>query len=186
MEELDALVAERDQIRAEIDERTEKLLQIINRIKTINEKKDQDRLDTEADKLWLLEAFANGVDASRVSREAFDEWLKDLGLFNQGSYWTDTFQRAVSIRCYKNDTNVDKIAQSIEYLLPHIKPLSDGYKHFGIFEKTFSSGGSYGLKIKDADTDLTITTYGREKLIKRFDTIRDAIVYISQYVYYED
>lgn len=185
-EELGSLVAERDQIRAEIDKHTKKLLETINRIKAINEKCDKERLDTDEDKLWLLEAFVNGVDATLVSTKAFDAWIRDLGLFNPRSYWTDTMQRAISICCQKNDINIDKITQSIEYLLPHIKPLADGYKHFGIFEKTLSSGGIYHLKFQDNDIELTIKTYGRENLIKKFDTIRDAVVYISENVYYED
>lgn len=123
-----------------------------------------------------------------------ESWFKKIGDFfnekykyvrHQG-YSPETNQEYLTVWLYKN-TSLEK-QMEIKDFIPYIKPLSDGWKHVGIFEEGLSEHDTYTLLIKDKEYKI-VAARGYYKVPKEgimFDTLEKAMDYIRLSLYYQE
>jgi len=84
-----------------------------------------------------------GVEHHNATQRA----LEALGLSSFG-YFPETLQRCVCIRMSRDrDTEVDDLAASLEVLMPHVRPLPDGWCSIGVQEHA-AAGNNYHLRFR--------------------------------------
>lgn len=134
---------------------------------------------------WLL--FEDGYSSDSKRYGECQKFFRELGLCVSG-YYSYSEQKALEIMLYKGvQGNLDKTFESINTVLPFIKPINDkGECRFKLFEHTLSECGIYDLKVdKEGVWTLNKTTYGRERVEKTFENLYDALKYCQQHHYYE-
>jgi len=120
------------------------------------------------------------------------EALRSIGLSRSG-YCQETMQTIIQVGLIKNDPESLKTTLAgLRKVLPHIEmghEDKDGnpYKYIDIRERTLSAGGVYFLAINEEVNKYAVmkTTYGHTEEKISFDTLKKALTYIQQYVWYE-
>lgn len=165
------------------------LSELYIQIQKLKEKQTEAKLEedmTLAEKVeWLL--FEDGYNSDRKRYEECQKFFLELGLWVSG-YYPYSEQKALEIMLYKGvQDNLDKTFESVNTVLPFIKPINDrGERRFKLFEHTLSECGICDLKVdKEGVWTLNKTTYGREKVEKTFENLYDALKYCQQHHYYE-
>lgn len=173
-------------LREPIDLEIEKLYY---EIKALKEKQTEQSLEQDmgfVEKFYFL-MFEDGCSSDMKRYDAAKELINDeLGLWMSG-YYPETEQKAVEIMLYKGEgDNLEKTYDSLCKILPLVKPIKEGKeKRFKLFEHTLSEGGIYALKNVDEKWKLTITSCGRERDIKEWDNLKEALMYCQEHHYYE-
>lgn len=165
------------------------LSELYIQIQKLKEKQTEEKLRegmTLGEKIeWLL--FEDGYNSDRKRYEECQKFFLELGLRVSGRY-PYSEQKALEIMLYKGvQDNLDKTFESVNIVLPFIKPINDkGERRFKLFEHTLSEWGIYDLKVdKEGVWTLNKTTYGRERVEKTFENLYDALKYCQQHHYYE-
>lgn len=137
------------------------------------------------DTMELDELFQIHPD-TKIKHDAREKKLTELSLSSNG-YFHETNQVYIRIALYRdNDSHFEKVYESLQNILPVIKPLEDGYKHIDIFEHTLSEFGVYALQVHPDNNKarIVITRWGRDSVVQRTTDLRSALKYIQQNNYY--
>lgn len=137
---------------------------------------------TALDWPYLLEE-GQGPEHYKLCNQA----LADLGLSGSG-YYPETMQRAVRITMHQHQAGqVELLGASLKLVMPHIKPMNDGYGYVGIFERSLSEFGSYLLRfLPDQSTFECIRRrYGSVSVLKTSSDLYEVLAYIQANHYYE-
>ncbi len=128
--------------------------------------------------------FEDGfVSGERYSER--EQFWTNKGLWCSG-YTPYIEQVYLKLMLYKEDKdNLEQTINSIEEIIPFLKPQKDGMKHLGIFEHTLSEFGIWSVKFDEEEFQLNLCCYGRESIEKRFDNLRSLVEYVQQHHYYE-
>lgn len=183
-----------------IDNKREELFKIKEpidkQLSSLYEKKEklQNQIDTarinskgKIDWEWIL---SSDYDESTAHHKAAKEAIAKLGFMSSGFYESNK-QRCISIMINKNEfKKIPKIMESIDVLLPFLKPTHDKFICFGIFEHTLSEHGIFQLKInKKLKGYISCTCYGHEEetLGSKTDLIplEDLLKYCAKELWYE-
>ena len=165
------------------------LIKLYNQIQKLKEKQTEAKLKedmTLGEKIeWLL--FEDGHSSDMKHYNECQRFFQELGLWVSG-YYPYSEQKSLQVMLYKGaQDNLDNTFESINLVLPFIKPINDeGERRFKLFEHTLSEHGIYDLKVdKEGVWALNKTTYGREKVEKTFENLYDALKYCQKHHYYE-
>lgn len=165
------------------------LIELYNQIQKLKEKQTEAKLKedmTLGEKIeWLL--FEDGHSSDMKRYNECQRFFQELGLWVSG-YCPYSEQKSLQVMLYKGaQDNLDKTFESINLVLPFIKPINDeGERRFKLFEHTLSEHGIYDLKVdKEGVWTLNKTTYGRKRVEKTFENLYDALKYCQQHHYYE-
>lgn len=80
-----------------------------------------------------------------AEHQATQRALESLGLYSLG-YFPETMQRCVCIRMSRDrETEVEELAASLDVLMPHVRPLPDGWCAIGVLEHE-QAGRYYHLR----------------------------------------
>jgi hypothetical protein len=165
-----------------------KLVPAINKREKLRTKQAEEKLanlNGTIDWEWLL-------DGSFYSSLQYNESVKQLEILGltRGGYFSTTQQYCLNIKIRRNNKEeVDRMFNSIQLLLPYLKPVEKDYIILEISEETLCEHGVYSLKIEASSKEkskVTKTTYGFERVIKEFSTLKEALEYISIHHYYND
>ena len=128
---------------------------------------------------------------SQAEYQEAERQTSELGFFLRGGYYPATMQTAMRIAL--TESNLEKTINAIETILPHIIPmpkdlasLTAGTKVFAIFERGLSEYASYQLCVKDdGSAFINVLRHGRESVESTFKTIREAVEYVQEHLWYE-
>jgi hypothetical protein len=153
--------------------RLRKSIDLINA--EISRRKIESMVGVDWDFLLYSDWRGDSVRHNRLDIELSKYDLKSSG------YIEETHQAAIQIAMIEGDqSNLDKTEEGLKIVLPHLKPLSDGYAHICILEYTLSRYGVYRLKIKDGEVGLNRTVYSRMSRLKTWKTTHEALEYIQK------
>lgn len=198
-ERLKNLETKREGLLSQLRPLEKKISANYGRIKKLKEEIDQDNIEKgNYDWEWLLQE--DGFSSSPARYKLCEEKLAEFG-FRASGYYRDTMQRNVTICLNKNEP-VTKAIDGLLTILPHIKyhgaeksimkaigrtGRSLRTKRVGIFEHTLSENGVYYLIFLEGQecVYLMIDRYHVTSMVRRFITLMDALMYISDHHYYE-
>lgn len=165
------------------------LLKLYDEIKALREKQTKESLKKEMnfEEKFNFLMFEDGCSSDMERYRAAQKFVnEELGLWMSG-YYPSTSQKGLEIMLYKGaGDNLEKTYNSLNKILPLVKPYNDeGEKRFKLFEHTLSEHGIYALVNKDDIWKLTCTSWGRERDIKEWDNLKDALAYCQEHHYYE-
>ena len=122
-------------------------------------------------------------DNSAATQGAWFKAVWALGLWPSG-YYPETHQRAAKLMMTRGDAaGLEKTIDAVGTLLPHCKPLSDGFVCFGIFEHTLSEHGSYVMRIRPNLSEITVGDSRGHRAVK-FGGLREAISHVQETHWY--
>ena len=127
---------------------------------------------------------SNGNEG-QAKYNAGKKFFGDMGLNKSGIY-PETGQVGLSLMMTKGcNKSYEKTLATINLLLPHMKPLNEGYKIFSIFEHTLSEYGCYSLFIHaDGTFEVSKMAWHRRSTEAKFNTLEEVITYIQVNHYY--
>ena len=133
---------------------------------------------------WNYILFENGM-VNNARYKYRGEQINKIGLSNS-CFFQDTQQ--VQIKVTLTNGNLKQLKQTkkaLEKVLPYIKFTKNGYKRIGIMERSCSANGIYELFVsKGIQYLINKITYGREEILKRYNTLDEALQYIYDHLYY--
>lgn len=147
--------------------------------------------DREALVHWWLNVYVpDGHGDDDTPYEVFKSWSDGIShnfkYINSFGHNPETQQRAISLWTYKKDS-VEAHLEDLNMWLPHIIPSTDENgrgerkaKHIEIMEHTCSRYGRYSMSIySDREVTVNCLSYGRHRVLKRFDCIEDAVEFVK-------
>lgn len=153
-----------------LDKLREEYAKIGTQITTLYEQLRKENTDTLDLSNITPEFFMSIRNMDQYTREAYKKLQHWFDTYS-GVYWggqhIETEQPYLRI-IFDQDKQL-----GIMSFVPYIK-----CNQVGIFEHTLSQYGKYVLKNINEQPNLTITTYGREKIVKEFNTLDEALKYI--------
>ena len=207
-EELEAAHArfqlEADALRAQIQERTDKLMQLVEDQKAIREVQDTRHLEGRTsgeDWAFLLE---NGSASSKTRYEAGNKALEELMGRKHGlalafsGYNPETGQRNLRISLERSKPELTRrVHAALEQLLPFVKktdpatserPGAFAYKFVDIMEASLSANGSYFLVI-DEDVgryEVYRSRLSASGLVHTASSLMNLLTYVQEHLPYSD
>jgi len=130
---------------------------------------------------YLLEG---GHHVSAEQYKAVNDFVLGLGLYNSG-FQPETNQTCITLTFRPNtqtDEEVKTKLTGLRKVLPHLKPLKNGYIYIDILDKDCSLHGSYHLLINEDKNEYLIKRmyYHREEDVKACKTLKEAVEYIQK------
>lgn len=167
------------ELKKPIDEKLHKTHNQLDRLR--NQLSNLELKETRTEEETLIYFLTENDDEGMAKYKARDKYLYDLGLGRSG-YHREIQQANIQIGLTYNDSKkLEKVLTSLEKVLPHVKPLEDGYKHISIIEHNLSQYGSYYLLIKDGEYKIA-SSY---RDISKYKTLRKALEYIQEQLWYD-
>lgn len=144
-----------------------------------------------------LGAGSDGGTGSMALLRYFDDQIKKRFAMYHSGYWVATGETIISVMVNRNDSeNIRKNVEGVKFfsklLTPQkIEKAPSGTPKmimFGIFEHSLSQSGSFRLEVAPdlSLLQLSITSYGRYNLRRKFSSVEEAITYISKHHWYGD
>jgi hypothetical protein len=146
--EIDGLLRQEQELRAQIQPLTEKLLKVAERRQERQEQLAQHRQGAGELTLETLYAEWRPEETTTASR-VLNNLAAQLG-FHRSGYWIETEKPAFKFQFYqKRPGQVDAYLAALRRLAPVLKPHPDGTFWFGVFEHTLSERCSYSCQHRD-------------------------------------
>ena len=80
---------------------------------------------------------------------------------------------------------LERAVDAVGTLLPHCRPLHDGFVRFEIFEHTLSEHASYVMRVRPDLSEITVGD-SRGRRAARFGSLREAVAHVQETHWYED
>ena len=185
-EELAELEAERAVICKEIERLGNQASKLYDAIDLLKDKIfEREFAKTAGEDNWPLLLKEQN---SMVALKALEKALSKYGMMSFG-YRPATMQRVVKIGLSKHHpesaAKLEKTFNGLQKILPYIEPI-DGWKIVDILESTFSESGSHNLHVGEKVCEVRKTTYGRERVVFKADSLLEALEYIQKHHPYDD
>lgn len=131
----------------------------------------------------LIDNYNPYLSNQRLLINALDKWAASYTLYRDG-YNVETKQVAFKLMLKRDGSNIDKTIEGIKIVTKLLKPLSNRFIYFGIFEHTLNEYKSYHLEIsKDLKNCVVLDHLREEKYCK--GNLKKVIKYISKNLWYE-
>ncbi len=114
--------------------------------------------------------------------KAANQVLASLGLMGSG-YFPETNQRAVRIALKRADAgSVDTVHAGLLVVMPHLKPLKDGWCYVGILEATLSARTSFKLRFLPDGSEFQCVHYRYDRVVieRASADLVDVLRYIAE------
>lgn len=187
---IEKLRAEQRAIWDEIRPKQDRLHEIYEALRDLQEQRDKAETAGDAEPDWpeLIRRLASDGESSVTLLRFAEKHLRGKFDMYHSGFWSDTREASFKLKVERTDESERKSLAGLKFFTPLYKPHEDGYVWFELFEHTLSEHGIYKLKVKPDLTDLHLTfaRYSRESVEKRFKTPEEAVQYIRIYHYYGD
>lgn len=146
-----------------------------------NKKVDEQNKDLVVNVKTYMERDPNGGSYEWYKKNIipFEESYYDKGLFF-GGYWSDTNQRAVSVKFDQNKPFEEQLG--ILEFIPYIKANEKNIKKIRIFESSLSEGGAYSIEYDDSKKlaiyEIVKTSWGTNKTLETFHNLEACLKYV--------
>lgn len=129
--------------------------------------------------------FEDGDVSGKRFKERTKFWQR-TSLWPSG-YFPCTEQINLRLKLIKNSKeSLRSTLDSLDRVLPLIKPHPDGKKRFGVFEHTLAEFGSYYIEISEYCYDLVVYRWRRKSKVASFQNLGDLVKYVQEHHYYTD
>jgi hypothetical protein len=190
MDDLDqriaALEGERRAIQRDIGPKQERLMQIHETLRPLQELKSRawlKEMGETPDWPLIIRVLAGNSPLSSVALIRYTEKHLEPFCMRHSGYWSETQEACFQVMLTKGaPETIRKAVEGVRYFTPLMTAHPDGFVWFRIFEHTLSAGAVYELKVKP---DLSHITVGSRWRTEEFTDLEKAVVYIHDHHWYD-
>jgi hypothetical protein len=178
------LAEEREALRAQIKPLQERLLIVEGSIRGVGEKLSERWIEEMGDAPdWpkIIKELAGGALSSIPLLQYAEKHLAKYDMRHSG-YFHETGEAHLQIAMTTTAGSASRVHDGVRFFTGLIKPLSDGYVHFGIDDEACGANGIFDLLVKPnfSEAKITRTSWGKTTAIASdVSTLVGALRYIA-------